>query len=178
MREFIVDLETTLYEQPFQLPASYVFLGRALGTVYGICLGLDPAFNFLAEAKPYLRRFMESNERSWEGFVQKSTLTLAALGELPILTERLLRRTDRGDIAVRVPFRRLELQLAELVNVLRALIWSVLAGGALLAAVDLHVHGLRMEAQLAAGAALLLLLGLVRCGRKPRRRFQEYEQEE
>ena len=55
--EILENMESLLYEQPFQIPANFTFLGKALGTVYGLCVGLDPTINFLDEARPYVTEF-------------------------------------------------------------------------------------------------------------------------
>lgn len=52
----VEELRDFLYSQPFQLPANTTFLGKAMGTVYGICLGLDPEFDLIGTAKPYVEK--------------------------------------------------------------------------------------------------------------------------
>lgn len=49
------DLREFLYSQPFQLPANTTFMGKAMGTVYGLCLGLDPELDLIGTAKPYIQ---------------------------------------------------------------------------------------------------------------------------
>jgi predicted unusual protein kinase regulating ubiquinone biosynthesis (AarF/ABC1/UbiB family) len=49
------ELRNFLYSQPFQLPANTTFLGKALGTIYGLCLGLDPEIDLIGTAKPYIQ---------------------------------------------------------------------------------------------------------------------------
>ncbi len=49
------DLRDFLYSQPFQLPANTTFLGKAMGTIYGLCLGLDPELDLIGTAKPYIQ---------------------------------------------------------------------------------------------------------------------------
>lgn len=50
------ELRDFLYSQPFQLPAHATFMGKAMGTVYGLCLGLDPEFDMIGTAKPYVEK--------------------------------------------------------------------------------------------------------------------------
>lgn len=59
----IEELRDFLYSQPFQLPANTTFLGKALGTVYGLCLGLDPEFDLIGTAKPYVEEVMRGDLR-------------------------------------------------------------------------------------------------------------------
>lgn len=49
------ELRDFLYSQPFQLPANTTFLGKAVGTIYGLCLGLDPELDLIGTAKPYIQ---------------------------------------------------------------------------------------------------------------------------
>ncbi|WP_339320299.1 AarF/ABC1/UbiB kinase family protein [Paenibacillus sp. FSL R10-2734] len=49
------ELRDFLYSQPFQLPANTTFLGKAMVTVYGLCLGLDPKLDLIGIAKPYIQ---------------------------------------------------------------------------------------------------------------------------
>jgi predicted unusual protein kinase regulating ubiquinone biosynthesis (AarF/ABC1/UbiB family) len=44
--------------EAFQIPTNFAFLGRALGTLSGLCTGLDPAFQFASVAEPYARELM------------------------------------------------------------------------------------------------------------------------
>lgn len=57
------ELRDFLFSQPFQLPANTTFLGKALGTVYGLCLGLDPEFDLIGTAKPYVEEVVRSDLR-------------------------------------------------------------------------------------------------------------------
>lgn len=59
----VEELRDFLYSQPFQLPANTTFLGKALGTVYGLCLGLDPEFDLIGTAKPYVEEVVRSDLR-------------------------------------------------------------------------------------------------------------------
>jgi predicted unusual protein kinase regulating ubiquinone biosynthesis (AarF/ABC1/UbiB family) len=52
------ELRDFLYSQPFQLPANTTFLGKAIGTVYGLCKGLDPEVDLIQTAKPYIEDVM------------------------------------------------------------------------------------------------------------------------
>lgn len=49
------ELRDFLYSQPFQLPANTTFLGKAIVTVYGLSLGLDPELDLIGTAKPYIQ---------------------------------------------------------------------------------------------------------------------------
>ncbi|WP_052098755.1 ABC1 kinase family protein [Paenibacillus stellifer] len=57
------ELRHFLYSQPFQLPANTTFLGKAMITVYGLCLGLDPELDLIGTAKPYVEEVMRGDLR-------------------------------------------------------------------------------------------------------------------
>uniref|UniRef100_A0A6C0IB01 ABC1 atypical kinase-like domain-containing protein n=1 Tax=viral metagenome TaxID=1070528 RepID=A0A6C0IB01_9ZZZZ len=40
-------------EKPFNIPSSFIFLGKSLGIIEGICNQLDPNFNFVEYLSPY-----------------------------------------------------------------------------------------------------------------------------
>ncbi len=45
--EMAEEIGNLLYGQPFQIPAQYAFLGRAVSTLMGVSTGLAPDFNFI-----------------------------------------------------------------------------------------------------------------------------------
>ncbi|WP_052087906.1 ABC1 kinase family protein [Paenibacillus wynnii] len=57
------ELRNFLYSQPFQLPANTTFLGKAIGTVYGLCTGLDPELDLIGTVKPYVEEVVRSDLR-------------------------------------------------------------------------------------------------------------------
>lgn len=58
--DFLEELRDFLYQQPFQIPSRTTFLGKAIITVFSICMGLDRKFDFIAMAKPYVEDMMKS----------------------------------------------------------------------------------------------------------------------
>ena len=101
-------METLLYEHPFQIPANFTFLGRALGTLYGLCVGLDPEINFLDEARPYISKFTREEIDLWDIVKEKATTIGNSLVELPPLAERVFRRAERGDLRIKVSLPEIE----------------------------------------------------------------------
>jgi predicted unusual protein kinase regulating ubiquinone biosynthesis (AarF/ABC1/UbiB family) len=57
---FLEELRGFLYEQPFQIPSRTTFLGKAIMTVFSICMGLDKDFDVVANTKPYVEDIMGS----------------------------------------------------------------------------------------------------------------------
>ncbi len=170
---FLTDLESLLYEQPFQIPAQFTFMGRALGTLYGICVGLDPNFNFLDEAKPYLTSFARKEAGVWEAIKEKSTRFGASLIEIPTLAEKVLHRMDKGDLTIKISQSSLEDVITANTRAIYLVAAAVVFGLAMLTAAYLQINQAYTLARWALGASLLLPLLLARLGRtKPRRKFK------
>jgi predicted unusual protein kinase regulating ubiquinone biosynthesis (AarF/ABC1/UbiB family) len=113
--ELFGDVEMTLYNLPFRLPAQFAYFGRTAGMLMGLTLSLSPQFDFIATATPYARRFLESNNAqglSWllnlfgfesvESFGQtalhESVATVQRLATLPHRFDRILTRIEEGEI--------------------------------------------------------------------------------
>src|SRR5207237_7443337 len=56
--EVAEEIGKLLYGQPFQIPAQYAFLGRAVSTLMGVSTGLAADFNFIECATSYARTLM------------------------------------------------------------------------------------------------------------------------
>jgi len=172
LHNFLQDLEQLLYEQPFQIPASFTFLGRALGTLYGICLGLDPDINFLSVCKPYIDELLGDGEGLFQIVKEKAQAWGSALIELPPLFERVLQKTERGDIAIRIPMHELHSHISDNTRSIRAVAWSVAFGFTLLTSAYLRVNRMYEESGWGlgfAGVFLILLLMNARNRRNLRR---------
>jgi len=61
-KELIFDLASVIYEFPFNIPASFTYIVRAMMTLEGIGTQVDPSFNFFEVARPYAKRFMFRRE--------------------------------------------------------------------------------------------------------------------
>ncbi len=169
---FLDNLENLLYEQPFQLPANFTFLGRALGTLYGICLGLDPEINFLDQAKPYLDKIEKRNHNIQEFISDKAIALGTSFLEIPPLAAKVLQRIERGDIKVNVPVDGIKAAIEENTRAMSVLAWSLSFGFSLATSSyllvnqykDISIGGFILSAFL-----LLLMMRSNRAGPKRRR---------
>jgi predicted unusual protein kinase regulating ubiquinone biosynthesis (AarF/ABC1/UbiB family) len=48
-----------LFAMPFQVPQDFIYLGRTVGILSGICTGLDPNFNPWSEMQPYAQKLIK-----------------------------------------------------------------------------------------------------------------------
>lgn len=119
------DIEALVYEQPFQIPGNYTFLGRAAGTLYGLCLGIDPENNFLDAIKPYLNDFIGGKKRMFDKVKEEGEAWLRSAVMVPSLAARVLQQADQGELTVRVPFHSLLESSRDNTAALRMLSWAV-----------------------------------------------------
>jgi predicted unusual protein kinase regulating ubiquinone biosynthesis (AarF/ABC1/UbiB family) len=61
-KELTYDLADVMYDYPFRLPSNFTYIMRALMTLEGIGIIVDPEFNFFETAKPYAKEFMLRRE--------------------------------------------------------------------------------------------------------------------
>jgi predicted unusual protein kinase regulating ubiquinone biosynthesis (AarF/ABC1/UbiB family) len=153
------DIERLVYEQPFQIPANFTFLGRALATVYGLCVGLDPQISFLDEAKPYLKELTRDQAGLWKSLRDKGTALASSLVELPALTEAVLRRLDRGEITVKMTSPDLIHAIERNTQAIHSLSWMGMAAFILFTSSYLLVNRLVIPAK--CGFALDALLVII-----------------
>ena len=165
------DLYDIAYDQPFRFPATFTFVMRALSTLEGLGKGLDPNFNFMEVAQPYATNLMENGNAKESGNL--STAFLGELGRqatqmsntaiaLPRRIDETLSKLDRGDIRVRVKSQETDRLLRRLSNVAIGGIYALLGATCLLCATLLLINSLQIPAVIAAIAAGLFLLVLLR----------------
>jgi predicted unusual protein kinase regulating ubiquinone biosynthesis (AarF/ABC1/UbiB family) len=170
LHDFLKDLERLLYEQPFQIPARVAFLGRALGTLYGICVGLDADINFVDVSRPYVDKFLGGRNSVYAIVAEKARGLGKALIDIPALLERVLIKAERGDLHIQMEAPDFKEAMAENTRALRSLGWALVFGFILLASAFLLTQGFMMEARIGAGLCVLALFLMMRSRHKNTRR--------
>jgi predicted unusual protein kinase regulating ubiquinone biosynthesis (AarF/ABC1/UbiB family) len=66
-KELTYDVADVLYRYPFQVPANFTFILRAITTLEGVGTKADPNFNFFLVARPYAKEFMLRREGRYLG---------------------------------------------------------------------------------------------------------------
>ncbi|MEP7273038.1 MAG: AarF/ABC1/UbiB kinase family protein, partial [Acidobacteriota bacterium] len=61
-KELTYELAEVMYEHPFRIPANFTYIIRAIMTLEGIGIAMDPNFSFFDVAKPYAKEFMLKRE--------------------------------------------------------------------------------------------------------------------
>jgi predicted unusual protein kinase regulating ubiquinone biosynthesis (AarF/ABC1/UbiB family) len=104
VQQIVSQVEDTIYEFPLRLPPNLALVLRVATVVEGVCVTLDPDFDFIAVATDYLteqgyreesiRQFAEETGDQLRQSVQSSV-------RVPPKLERALDRFDRDDFYVR-----------------------------------------------------------------------------
>ncbi|MDR1616968.1 MAG: hypothetical protein LBR98_08155 [Syntrophomonadaceae bacterium] len=152
------NMEKLLYEQPFQIPANFTFLGKALGTVYGICIKLNPDINFFDEAKPYLEQVAPQAESIWKIFKDKTVLLANSVINLPPLAERVMIKAERGELEFNIYWPELRSDIQTVRKTLRSLGYMMAACFTLSISAYFYVNNLIAQARYIWGLTLLFLL--------------------
>jgi predicted unusual protein kinase regulating ubiquinone biosynthesis (AarF/ABC1/UbiB family) len=102
--EVVDDIEKLLYGEPFQIPAQFTFIGRAISTLVGVSTGLAPDFNFIEVAVPYARKFMgvdtEAIGRAIQQLLRQFLETMNTLLKMPGTLERILTKLEAGQFVI------------------------------------------------------------------------------
>jgi len=113
-REVLGDIEETVYDQPFRLPAQFAFFGRMAGMLLGLTSALSPRYNFLEVASPFAQEFIGTNrldgilrllgidslDALGRDVLRGSVATARSLAALPARVDRILDKVERGELHV------------------------------------------------------------------------------
>ncbi len=126
------DISELAYGKPFRIPIELIFVFRALSTFEGVGRYLDPEFNLIAIAKPFLLPLMtsknpDSNDLFNELGRQVTEISSKAVG-LPKRLDENLERLEQGDLQLQVRMGESDRQLRRMINAQQTLGNSVLLG--------------------------------------------------
>lgn len=122
--------------EAFQIPTTFAFLGRAIGTLTGLCTGLDPNFQFASVAAPYARRLIASGQSALSAVrnVGKETRQLfLTTTSLPRLTRDALEELSDTEW-VRRDLGNVSRAIVRVERMVRALLLGLLATAFLISA--------------------------------------------
>lgn len=164
MAELGREFSDLLFALPFQVPQDFILLARCVGILTGLCTGLDPDFDPWREVTPFVEYLLAENGETpplppganpldlARPATLRSLLTRENLARLldvgrramglPALVDDVLRRADRGDLAVRAaPTPELERQISRIEGALNRLAGAVLFGGLAISSAILYAAG-------------------------------------
>ncbi|MUW15316.1 AarF/ABC1/UbiB kinase family protein [Halorubrum sp. CBA1125] len=105
VNQIVEQVESTIYEFPLRLPPNLALVLRVATVVEGVCVTLDPEFDFISTATEYLREegYYEQTARDLaEDAGKQAQRTAEALFTVPPKADDFLDRANRGDLAIDV----------------------------------------------------------------------------
>ena len=162
VQQIVSQLEDTIYEFPLRLPPNLALVLRVATVVEGVCVTLDPDFDFIDVATDYLgeQGYIEAGVRqAAEDVSEQLQATTRALFAVPPKLESVLDTVERGKLGVEVGFpddppllRKLALRL----------IYGILLAFSLPSTALLYTFATVEAAAVGLGVSLLLVLLLWR----------------
>jgi predicted unusual protein kinase regulating ubiquinone biosynthesis (AarF/ABC1/UbiB family) len=152
VQQIIQQVEDTIYEFPLRLPPNLALVLRVATVVEGVCVTLDPEFDFIAVATDYLgeQGYIEESARD---YVEDRVAEVQDLGEslvrVPPKLERTLDSVERGDVTV-------QFEVADDERALDRLAKRLILGGLLSAAVMASAVLFAFSTPMAAAAPVAL----------------------
>lgn len=163
--EIVQEFEDVVRAEPFQIPSAFIFLGRTLGTLFGLCVLLLPDTPFFSLLDPHLRRLTLSDEAGavLEQYLKKAAALAGTLLEIPGLLQRTLSLAEQGNLHLKVDNTNTAPILRSQERALRFLGRAIIFAALLITAVIMYINKLFMEAHVYLALALIvgmfLLLG-------------------
>ncbi|MBW3041270.1 ABC1 kinase family protein [Prochlorococcus marinus] len=126
------DISELAYGKPFRIPIELIFVFRALSTFEGVGRYLDPEFNLIAIAKPFLLPLMTSKDSEQNDLLNELGRQVTEMGSkavgLPKRLDENLERLEQGDLQLQVRMGESDRQLRRMINAQQTLGNSVLLG--------------------------------------------------
>jgi predicted unusual protein kinase regulating ubiquinone biosynthesis (AarF/ABC1/UbiB family) len=168
VQQIVNQVEDTIYEFPLRLPSNLALVLRVATVVEGVCVTLDPDFDFIAVATEYLTE-QGYRERSIRQAVESTgdqvRESAGAVVRTPPKLERALDRVEREDLHVRADIEDSDRVLE---RIARQIIGGVVLASTILSTTILYVTGELLGAVILGTASLVLFL-LLRRSFKARR---------
>jgi predicted unusual protein kinase regulating ubiquinone biosynthesis (AarF/ABC1/UbiB family) len=153
----IVDqVEDTIYEFPFRIPSDLALVLRVATVVEGVCVALDPEFDFIDASQKYFRAEGYFEEGARQFVTDRAEDVGAAVGasvRVPPKLESTLDRMNRDDLRVDAALRDPEDQFERLAR--RVVLGLVFAAG-IVSTTLLSVAASTVQTLLAAGATAVV----------------------
>ncbi|WP_251342564.1 ABC1 kinase family protein [Haloplanus halophilus] len=155
VQQVIQQVEDTIYEFPLRLPRNFALILRVATVVEGVCVTLDPDFDFIAVATDYLteRGYREEGVRqAVESAGDQLEETARSLVTVPPKLDDVLDRVQRDDLTVQV---QLDDEHDVLDRLAKRIAYSILAAVGVLSTAILYSFNEAPEAAVVAGVVTL-----------------------
>ena len=168
VQQIVNQIEDSIYEFPFRLPPNLALVLRVATVVEGVCVTLDPNFDFIETASEFLveRGYREESIRKYLSETGEEVQDAAfSMLRVPPKLESALDRVDRDSLTVRAELRdprNLYTQLA------RRMIYGMVFATGLLSAAVLYAVDKLPGVVAALGISFVAFVVLYRSFREPR----------
>jgi predicted unusual protein kinase regulating ubiquinone biosynthesis (AarF/ABC1/UbiB family) len=157
IQQIIQQVEDTIYEFPLRLPSNLALVLRVATVVEGVCVTLDPDFDFISVATDYLRDegYIEEGIRQ---FVEDRTDELQDAAQSALRTppklERTLDRIERDDLRVNADIEDSDDLFRTLA---KRLVFGMAAAAGIVSTAVLYAFATLRAAGVAAGVTVLVV---------------------
>lgn len=155
VQQVIQQVEDTIYEFPLRLPRNFALIMRVATVVEGVCVTLDPDFDFISVATDYLTEqgYREEGVRqAVESAGDQLERTARSLVTVPPKLDDVLDRVKRDDLTVQV---QLDDEHDVLDRLAKRIAYSILAAVGVLSTALLYSFNQTPEAAIVAGVITL-----------------------
>jgi predicted unusual protein kinase regulating ubiquinone biosynthesis (AarF/ABC1/UbiB family) len=172
--EVLDQLQEVIYSEAVRIPANYAFLGRALGTLSGLCTALDPSFQFVTVAEPFARELI-GRRRGLAGVLEQvgdeARSLVTTVYSLPYLTRGALESVQQGELDFRDELAEVVRAVDRLERAMRRIVFGLLVAAFLVAGAYVFPTHHVLFSVGAFVVSLVLLLGVLWPMRHAPRRF-------
>jgi len=161
VQQVIQQVEDTIYEFPLRLPRNFALILRVATVVEGVCVTLDPDFDFIAVATDYLSEqgYREEGVRqAVESAGDQLEETARSLVTVPPKLDDVLDRVKRDDLTVQV---QLDDEHDVLDRLAKRIVYSILAAVGVLSTAILYSFNQEPEAAVVAAVITVPVGGLL-----------------
>ncbi len=155
VQQVIQQVEDTIYEFPLRLPRNFALILRVATVVEGVCVTLDPDFDFIDVATGYLTEegYREETVRNVAADTGRQVLeTTEALFAVPPRLDDVLKTVQREDLSLSV---RIEDRNDVLDRLARRIVYGLILAVGVLSTALLYSFNARPEAAVVAGVLTL-----------------------
>ena len=166
------DIRMIMRESPFKLPVEFAYLGKTFAGLIGLIAGLDPDFDIVDEARPYIEKL--KSEMQFDVLFKEAQKFLTMLVKMPAHLERVLTKAENGELKIKDPASdELVRLLREQNRARRSSSINVFASALAIGAVILYINYFQgMALILFLAAAALFIFSLF--GRRQRSRLHPF----
>ena len=172
IEEINEDLKKIMRDEPFTIPAEYAFLGRAIGTLHGLTIGLDPNFDIVDSITPYVKNITVNETQNAAQIILKETVGIfKTLVAMPQKIEELLSSASKGTLKVKVDAKDIVRSLDRIYTSQLNMALSMISTVFVLASIFLLNLGFRVESYIGFSLGLILVVYLIFGGRRKRKKY-------